>query len=270
MPTLTLISSSYKRADLLEQDIPSWLRFTRPDEIIIINDGPADFTEQVFKMYSQMHPDIHWRYEHNDKPQWLNPCIVHNWAVRQATSDIIAIVDPEILFVTDCIGQLKEALDDNELLFVNAGTFYDVKSDIKLARPGNNAILSPELIKERDDIVEYYVGYISGPNDIVKMQSASHYFGGCYKSLWMGVRGKDERFVHGWGNEDLDLMARMRRHGAEHRAILEMEIIHRPHIMAGGRDSALIRHNHMLRERNDEAGVIQANEEGKWGNLWNP
>jgi len=187
--------------------------------------------------------------------------------VRQASGDIIAIVDPEILFVTDCIGQLKEALNNNELLFVNAGTFYDVKSDTKLVNPQMSIVLEPELIHERTDVIEYYVGYIAGPDDIIKMNSASHYFGGCYKSLWMAVRGKDERFVHGWGNEDLDLMARMRRYGAEHRAIPEMEIIHRPHIMADGRSSNLIQHNHRLRERNDEAGIIQANEEGKWGNL---
>ena len=267
MPTLTLISSSYRRADLLEQDIPSWLSRTQPEEIIIINDGPYDSTESIVNHYRSVYSHINWIFKHNNKPHWQNPCIIHNWAVRQASCDIIAIVDPEILFVTDCISQLKEALGDNELLFVNAGTFYDCKSDNKLAHPDLNIILKPELIHEREDVIEYYVGYIAGPNDIIKMQSASHYFGGCYKSLWMGVRGKDERFVHGWGNEDLDLMARMRRYGADHRAIPEMEIIHRPHIMADGRSSDLIRHNHKLRERNDEAGVIQANEEGKWGNL---
>jgi len=218
-------------------------------------------------MYRQQYPHINWVYKHHNKVEWQNPCVIHNWAVRQATSDIVAIVDPEILFVTDCIGQLKEALEDNELLFVNAGTFYDSKADIKLAEPGKNIILNPELIYERDDIIEYYVGYIAGPNDIIKMQSASHYFGGCYKSLWVAVRGKDETFIHGWGNEDLDLMARMRRYGAEHRAIPEMEIIHRTHVMAGGRTSDLINHNHKLRERNDELGVIQANKEGAWGNL---
>ena len=83
----------------------------------------------------------------------------------------------------------------------------------------------------------------------------------------MAVRGKDERFVHGWGNEDLDLMARMRRHGAEHRGLEEMQIVHRSHIMANGRESSLIQHNHRLREANDEAGLIVANEEGHWGVL---
>jgi glycosyltransferase involved in cell wall biosynthesis len=263
MPTLTLITSSYKRCELLEQDIPSWLHATQPEEIIVINDGPADFTENIVEHYRQAHPHINWVFKHHNKPQWQNPCIIHNWAVRQASCDIIAIVDPEIVFITDCIGQLKEALEDNELLFVNAGTFYDAKPLIHFTP---DELLHPETIRQRPEVVEYYTGYYSTDNDIVRMpHCASHYFGGCYKSLWVAVRGKDERFVHGWGNEDLDLMARMRRYGAEHRAIAEMEIVHRSHILADGRTSDLIQHNHRLRERNDEAGLIQANEEGKWG-----
>jgi len=266
MPTLTLITSTYKRADLLEQDIPSWLRYTQPDEIMVINDGPPDFSGNIVDMYRQQYPKINWRFHHHNKPHWQNPCIVHNWAVQQATSDIIAIVDPEILFVTDCIGQFKEALGDNELLFVNAATFYDAKPTIHLSP---EELFDPSLITHRSDVVEYYTGYYSKDSDIVKMLgTASHYFGGCYKSLWMAVRGKDERFVHGWGNEDLDLMARMQRYGAKHKAIPEMEIVHRSHITADGRTGDLIQHNHRLREANDEAGVIQANEEGKWGNLW--
>lgn len=266
MATLTLITSSYRRADLLEQDIPSWLKHTQPEEIIVINDGPYDFTENVVNHYRQVYPHINWIFKHHNKPHWMNPCIIHNWAVQQASSDIIAIVDPEILFVTDCIGQFKEALGDNQLLFVNAATFYDSKPSVQLT---TEEILNPSLITHRPDVVDYYTGYYSKDYDIVKMLgTASHYFGGCYKSLWMAVRGKDERFVHGWGNEDLDLMARMRRYGAEHRAIAEMEIVHRSHITADGRTSDLINHNHRLREANDEAKLIKANEEGKWGNLW--
>jgi len=266
MATLTLITSSYRRADLLEQDIPSWLKHTQPEEIIVINDGPPDFSENIVNHCRQVYPHINWVFKHHNKPNWQNPCIVHNWAVRQASSDIIAIVDPEILFVTDCIGQLKEILGDNQMLFVNAATFYDVRSAVRLS---TEQILHPKLVTRRPDVVDYYVGYYSKDSDIVRMPlTASHYFGGCYKSLWMAVRGKDERFVHGWGNEDLDLMARMQRYGAEHRIIPEMEILHRSHITADGRTGDLINYNHRLNEANDKAKLIKANEEGKWGNLW--
>lgn len=265
MPTLTLISSNYKRADLLEQDIPSWLKNTQPDEIIIINDGPADFTENIVDMYRQQYPHITWRFKHNDKPQWQNPCIIHNWAVQQATSDIIAIVDPEILFITDAIGQLKDYLGICDMIFVTAGMFYDIKTDVRLTE---QEILDPSLIPQRPDVVEYYTGYYSTSLDIVKMPgTASHYFGGCYKSLWLGIRGKDERFIHGWGNEDLDMMARMGRYGAQHHILNEIIIAHRSHIMADGRTSDLIQHNHRLHEENDRLELIMANEEGKWGIL---
>lgn len=265
MSTVTLITSSYRRADLLEQDIPSWLKHSQPEEIIVINDGPADFTEQIVNHYRQAYPHINWIFKHHDKSVWHNPCVIHNWAVQQASSDIIAIVDPEVLFITDCVGQLKEALGDNELLFVNAATFYDVKPAVRLTA---EEILNPELITHRPDVVDYYVGYYSKDWDVVKMLGmASHFFGGCYKSLWVAVRGKDERFVHGWGNEDSDLMSRMRRYGAGHHSIPEMVIVHRPHIFAEGRTDDLITRNHKLREANDEAKLIVANEEGKWGNL---
>jgi len=260
---VTLIVSSYDRPHLLRNSIPSWFRFTAPDELILINDGARDATEDIFNEWREKQPDTHFVYKHRQKKEWINPAIPHNWGVKQASSEVIAITDPECIFVTDAIGNLKRDMEEGKH-FVSGGVVYFPGMAIRFSP---QELAEPILITRRAEVVDYYVGYYSTAKDIVKFVGvASHYFGGCLKKLWMDLGGKDERFV-GWGNEDMQLYGRLSRNKTPLYADNDIVIIHQCH---GYTPHYAMRWTNIQRkwmEEDNLAGVLVVNTDKEWGML---
>lgn len=265
---VSLIVSSYNRPHLLRNSIPSWFRFTCPDELILINDGQKDGTEAIFNEWRAKKPEINFVYKYREKEgpqagQWINPAIPHNWGVKQASSEIVAITDPECIFVTDAIGFLKRDIEAGKH-FVSGGVVYFPGTAVRFSP---QELEEPLMITHRHDVVDYHVGYYSQPTDIVKFVGvASHYFGGCLKKLWMDLGGKDERFV-GWGNEDMQLYGRLSRNQTPLFADNDIVLIHQCH---GYTPSYAMRWTERQREWMEEdnrRGIIVVNTKKEWGVL---
>lgn len=261
---VTLVVSSYNRPQLLQNSISSWFRFTEPDEFILLNDGKRDSTEAVFNEWRNRKPHINFIYKHREKLEWRNPAIPHNWGVKTASSEIIAITDPECIFVTDAIGMLKRDMEENPNRFVSGGIVYF---------PGISVGFSPEEINDpiritqRPQVVNYYVGYYSKVTDIVKFTTvASHYFGGCMKSLWMDIGGKDERFV-GWGNEDMQFYGRLSRNQTPLYADNDIVIVHQCHGYTPDYAMRWVEVQRKWMEADNEARIIKVNTDREWGIL---
>lgn len=260
---ISLVVSSYNRPHLLANSIPSWFAFTPPDELILINDGKRDHTEAIFNEWREKQPATNFIYKHREKAQWINPAIPHNWGVKQASNEIIAITDPECIFVTDAIGFLKRDIEEGKH-FVSGGVVYFPGTAIRFSP---EELANPTLIGQRGEVVDYHVGYYSTANDIVKFVGvASHYFGGCLKSLWIGLGGKDERFV-GWGNEDMQLYGRLSRNKTPLFADNDIVLVHQCHGYTPQYAMRWTESQRKWMEEDNRKGVMVVNTNRDWGVL---
>lgn len=95
-PTVGVIIPTYNRAGLVTQALDSILNQTHPaNEIIVINDGSADETEEVLRRYADK---IHYVYQSNaGKPAALNH------ALSMLETDYVWILDDDDVAVADAL-----------------------------------------------------------------------------------------------------------------------------------------------------------------------
>lgn len=94
--TVSVIISTYNRADRLPKAIDSLLRQTRvPDEIIVVDDGSTDNTPEVLAQYG---PPVTKIRQDNQ-----GPAAGRNTGLRAATGDLIAFLDSDDVLTTGSI-----------------------------------------------------------------------------------------------------------------------------------------------------------------------
>jgi len=231
MTTISIIVSAYNRADYLSRSINNWLsKPTLPDKILVIDDRSKEDIWGAVDRICQQHPerkDLFYYYRVKDEQQdWRNPGICHNFGVKQCGTDHYAIIDPETVFVSDCIGHTKSWLDGHPRSFVNAGIHYETN------------------MKHYDRFDPYDIGYVVQkaeecldpifPPDIDNHEvcylekSYSHALAAGYTRNYIAMGGKDERMT-GYGWEDSDFHDRMFRNDFTHDTINEIAVIHVGH-----------------------------------------
>lgn len=103
---VSVIISTYNRADLLPKAIDCLLMQTRvPDEIIVIDDGSTDDTQDVLKQYE---PPVITTWQPN---QGLSAG--RNTGLDQATGDLIAFLDSDDLLAPTSIEKRAAILEAN-------------------------------------------------------------------------------------------------------------------------------------------------------------
>ena len=85
MNTVSIIVPCYNHAVFLEETLHSALNSTySPIEIIIINDGSTDNTEEIALKFTKKHPNISYIYQSNQ-----GPAAARNNGIRQAIGKYI-------------------------------------------------------------------------------------------------------------------------------------------------------------------------------------
>lgn len=88
---ISVIVPTYNRANVLKKSIDSILKQTYADfELIIVDDGSSDNTEQIVKQYD----DLRIRYVYNDTIQH-GPSIARNIGIRESRGEYIAFNDSD-------------------------------------------------------------------------------------------------------------------------------------------------------------------------------
>lgn len=104
MPAVTAIIPTHNRAQLLVEAVGSALQQTRPpDEIIVVDDGSTDDTEQVVARYGGK-----LRYVRQKNS---GPASARNHGMRLASGDFIAFLDSDDLWVPDRLERQFAALE---------------------------------------------------------------------------------------------------------------------------------------------------------------
>jgi glycosyltransferase involved in cell wall biosynthesis len=178
----SLIIPSYERADLLRQSLAR-LRFlpTQPDEVLVVDDGSRDGTRGVCDTYGATHIYI-------DRRGDANSALARNRGLHAATGEVVIVTDPEVMFDTDVIGQLRDTGDD---------------------------VLSPAVGRKQ-----------AGPGGIFHSAEGWFYVSAFRREWAVEVGGWDESFPEPWGWEDIDFWERLEATGHPRRYIAGCEVSH--------------------------------------------
>ena len=92
MPKVSVVIPTYNRAHLICETIDSILAQTYKDyEIIVVDDGSTDNTQEVLKRYGDK---VRYFYQQNQ-----GQASAWNFAVRQSSGEYIALLDSDDLWL---------------------------------------------------------------------------------------------------------------------------------------------------------------------------
>lgn len=226
--TTTLIIPIYNRAHLLKHTLERLTHITKTDDVLIIDDGGSDNTEEVIDSFKNRLPI---RYIYHNNPQWAICSFARNIGIKNTTADIILSCEPELLPITDFVYQMLKTHEENPTQMISAGTIYhmgsqgsinlemytDPQAELnKIAHKINSSTNSP--------IPHNAEGY----SKIVNWQAT---FAALYRREWlMEVGGFDEDFPEPYAVDDIDLCTRIRiKCGVNQIIQHDIEAIHQYH-----------------------------------------
>lgn len=138
-PLVSVVMLTYKRADILPQAIESILAQTLKDyELIILNDGSPDNTDDVVKKYA----DSRIRYYKN--PKNMGIAYSRNRVTSLARGKYIAIMDDDDISLPERLAKQVEFLENHPDITVVSG---QIKESIWPKVPDDSNLLAAELIR---------------------------------------------------------------------------------------------------------------------------
>lgn len=116
---VSIAMTSYNGSDYIEEQLDSLRLQTRnPDEVIIIDDGSNDGTNEIVNNYIKRWELIDWYFVENDRNiGWL--LNFHN-AIRKTTGDIVFFCDQDDVWSRDKISKMVGCFENNVAINVLA------------------------------------------------------------------------------------------------------------------------------------------------------
>ncbi len=124
----SIITITYNRAHLIAETIESVLKQTYQNfELIIIDDGSTDNTEEII---------FHYKKENGDKIKYINnnkigiPSKLRNIGLKYATGDLISILDSDDLWTENKLKEMHTIFsqkEDVQFIFHNLQHFEKIK-----------------------------------------------------------------------------------------------------------------------------------------------
>lgn len=245
---VSIILPSFKRADLLSWGLCSLSRQQRIHEceILVMNDGLRDSTEDVCRNYGRS-MNIHYIFtgSRNDSGEkWRIPGYCINIGVKQSTSELIILSCPEMFLVeSDIVSVMIDKAKENPKALV--------------------------ITEGKDDIRKAYLEHITATKthseEIYRTMAGLctdyPFFMCLHKKEFVDIGGYDEDFT-GKAYDDTDLVRRLLRNGCSYIK-LPRKIVHLYHPRS---------HNSVAFEKNkkmffEREGMITRNVGREWGVL---
>lgn len=189
-------------------------------EIIIVDDAsnPSQRCEEVIGSHGL---DI--KVIRIDKAQktWTNPCIPFNRGFQQATGDIVIIQNPECLHIRDVVSYAVANLTDRNYL-----SFSSYSINFAITENLHKIVDGPVYISEIEGLLARFMkkhkavsGFVGWYNHPVHRPCAYHFCSAVTKKNLDELGGFDERYAAGFGFDDNEILARVRRKGLEVKII---------------------------------------------------
>jgi glycosyltransferase involved in cell wall biosynthesis len=236
--SLTLLITTFNRGHLLRTNLERLCELTKPDEVLVIDDGGTDDTHAVCDEFVTRLPI---RYVHHDHPGPAICSEARNVGVKLATGDLIVTSEPEMVFVTDVIAQLR-VLHAQRGEVISAGAIHHAQMN----QPWDQA-------RQGQPTLGWVAPYIA-----------------IYERRWLlDVGGWDESFPGPWGWDDTDLLTRLRMWGIGQHIALDIEAVHQWHGLGADPGGQNERHflDKSFHEPNPDYTDLVANRGEPWGVL---
>ena len=283
---ISYLITTFNRATQLGRTLKRLSRLTKPDELVIIDDGSTDGTRDVVEMAKTL-LGIPVQYIFRDKQGYDSCAIPRNIGIKHCTHEFLAICEPECLFITDVIAQFKETIQKYPLdvismgvtYFTNPGTPIDdgvIENPIHYVENVWDVKKFPLHKEDRFDVMGREV--IFTPATVTRAVNFEAPFAAFYKKEWLfEIGGWDENFSliyggGGWGFDDVDLLTRLRTMGHGQIKSPQIQVIHQwhdrpPQKIADGwkRNEELMRAKNVTDDSSNPNLV--ANREREWGKL---
>lgn len=232
----SLIYTVYNRGMQLMRSIERMLTLTLPDEVIIVDDGSTDGTQNMITcLFENLKknppcdnlPTITSCYLR--RQEYSGACKAKNVGLKKATGDYLIFSEGEMVFISDVIAQMKEMIANNENLCYTAGSVYVMGEKVQRGLP-SRWWRTPEIIPFHNYVKKMVAGVKYGPLDIVLWYKLiAPYILGIKKEHLMRLNGWREDFK-GWGFDDHDILTRLRVSGINQKIPEEVSAIHQYHI----------------------------------------
>lgn len=225
----TLLITTQNRTDLLRNS----LRFFDlnpkarvPDQIIVVDDGGTDDC-RILCATTRLPID----YIYNNNPGETNCCLARNIGLRHAKHEHIITSEPEVVFMTNVIGQL--------LFAHKRHPDWILQSDVCYHGIDPEFALPPRLVP-----------------------------GWPYVNLWSRrvlneIGGWDEALPEAWGWDDIDLLERLKWIGFDHRPVPGVTVHHQWH---PSRICPAVENEAYVRNKNLSTDLV-ANRNIDWGTV---
>lgn len=223
--TTCLLITVFNRAPLLRLSLERLTRLTLPDEVLIVDDGSTDECESMVRSFEGRLP-IRYIYNHN--PTWSICSFARNIGVKNTDKDIIITSEPEILFVTDVVAQVKKDMEENPKQLISAGTVYHAQEQCKV----HEGFAIDARASLKDSTIENYQTEPRSyhPGGFCKTVNMQATFIGAYRREWLLELGAwDEDFPGAYGFDDIELCTRLRINGINQFIDKDIETVHQWH-----------------------------------------
>lgn len=146
-PLVSVVIATYNYGSFLAAAIDSVLRQTYPHfEIIVVNDGSTDNTDEVIKVYLN-HPQLRYYKKKNE-----GQTKTKNFGIREAKGEYVAFLDADDFWEADKLTKQVELFNQNPLVGV-------VFSHIRLVGSNGEEIPSEKPKRYRGKVTPYLYGY---------------------------------------------------------------------------------------------------------------
>ena len=229
---ISIVTSYYNRKQQFINTLKTIKRSKQIDnvEVIVVDDCSAEhhklddlISEYPFLKIIHVNPENRW---------YINPCVPFNMAIKQATGDIIVIQNPECLHVDDILTNIVENLNDtNYLTYAVYSIDYQTTMDFNTLPYEHKYLFS--LIKSQITALNNssYVneGNRCWYNHSIYRPVAYHFISAITKKNMDELNGFDERYAHGIGFDDDEILFRIRKMGLDVKIIDEPFGVHQWH-----------------------------------------
>ena len=239
IPTISLVAAYHDRRPQLIRTLRSIaVSHVKNIEFIAVDDGSsaAHRLEDLPALFGfplriiRLDPDRKW---------YWNPCVPFNVGIRAARVSIVVLQNPDCIHAGDVLAHVTTHLGLGDYLSYACYSLDKERTGrldgIPLASADFHGAIAdrvlplPAVAAASDGALGWY-------NHSLLRPAGYHFLSATYKQNMDDLNGFDERYAHGIGYDDDEILARIRRKGMTVRIIDEPCVLHQWHYAARALD----------------------------------